>query len=155
MARPSGWREMPFQGLKQGDLEHQVGAVGLRPRAAVDGLQLREIEVIDKRVDPACSMIRRQLPIEALPRGGVRGPRGRCKPALGLCEAEVHQVRLLCAGGRKSFAQSARFSGATEDPCSPKCIPYRTLKAGRSLYPGANAQTVRDTVAAPIEAQIS
>ena len=60
--------------LVQGDLEHQIGPMGLGAHAEIGGEQESQIELIDRLVDGAGAMVGGQGVLDREPLGGPRIP---------------------------------------------------------------------------------
>ena len=60
--------------LVQGDLEHQIGPMGLGAHAEIGGEQESQIELIDRLVDGASAMVGGQGVLDREPLGGPRIP---------------------------------------------------------------------------------
>jgi hypothetical protein len=74
IARPLGGRSMSGLDLVQGDLEHQIGPMGLGPDTRVGGEQGRQIELIDCCGDGASEMISGQGVVDLEPFGRLMIP---------------------------------------------------------------------------------
>ena len=60
--------------LVQGDLEHQIGSMGLGAHAEIGGEQDSQIELVDRLVDGAGEMVGGQGVLDRQPLGGLRIP---------------------------------------------------------------------------------
>ena len=72
--RPLVRRMMAGLDLVQGDLEHQIGPMGLGAHAEIGGEQESQIELIDRLVDGAGAMVGGQGVLDREPLGGPRIP---------------------------------------------------------------------------------
>src|SRR4051812_9508144 len=116
--------------LIQDDLEHQIGPMGLGPDSEIGGEQVRQIELVDRRVDGAGAMVGGQGVLDLEPLGGETIPGRRCKaiecgivPAWGRVERRAQgagaarrlRPRMVLRSRREYHDSRAPFVGGAGD----------------------------------------
>ena len=109
--RPLVRRMMAGLDLVQGDLEHQIGPIGLGAHAEIGGEQDSQIELIDRLVDGASAMVGGQGVLDREPLGGPRIP-GRHGEAIEFGDGSGVEAGRPLQGGRACGATGRAGDGS-------------------------------------------
>ena len=155
--RPLVRRMMAGLDLVQGDLEHQIGPMGLGAHAEIGGEQESQIELIDRLVDGAGAMVGGQGVLDREPLGGPRIP-GRHGEAIEfgtvLGWRRVDRYREVERAARpveRAMVLRSRWEyHSSRAPFEGAGYPFAILRRGSpySLYPlePAESGTISDRV---------